>query len=503
MPHTVHVFGIKPGTRGEEAGYAYPFWEPEPSDGVSDEVYEAWEDRNPIWGLRDDLGLYLDSDFVETHLDSDEFDFWDYLGVYVTDPADIETIRERLSGSYQFVLVFSLALEGAEADFSETEGAWYAGEFPCKFNDYDDGPTPQLQTDDHTGRILIAKRLYAGLVVTAGRYGEVRFWNTQKASSIETVFDHSTSDFVHAVELSADETSLYTSSNEVLHWDLTSWPIESRLVARHGGYQMQDLAILPGKNTLIVACVDKTVGVIDLLTGEEQLLTHDHRVTAVLSLLDGEHFVSVASDTSLDYAALGQEDATTFTVWRTANRQRVREVNLPKPITRLCLLNDGLTILYGTEKGQLVWWDWRASEATRIVSAHDNGWVNIIEQSEFGQLLLTAGDSTAKLWRVDDGQPIATFAGHTDRVLAACFLEDDYLVTGSKDATIRVWQISKQAEVAKFTDAPEGRPEIPSYLDDPWEIHAVVADGRTIVAGETSGRVRILKFADNELHLRR
>ena len=89
-----------------------------------------------------------------------------------------------------------------------------------------------------------------------------------------------------------------------------------------------------------------------------------------------------------------------------------------------------------------------------------------------------------------------------DAVKAACFL-DDHAVSGSRDATIRVWRISDRRQVSLFTDAPGDRDEVPSYLDDPWEIHCVAAIKGTIVAGETSGRVRILRFDGETLHLQR
>ena len=137
--------------------------------------------------------------------------------------------------------------------------------------------------------------------------------------------------------------------------------------------------------------------------------------------------------------------------------------------------------MYGTEIGRLIWWDWRSSGPARCVDAHDHGWVNAIEISGDGQLAIIAGDKTAKVWRVSDGELVALFDGHMDEVKAACFVDTDHVATGGRDATIRVWRISDQTEIARFTDAPISRPEIPSYLDDPWEIHCIVADDKSIV----------------------
>lgn len=500
MGHKVHVFGIKPGTKGEDLGYAYPHWEPEPGEDASDDEYHAWEDRNPLWGLRQDLGCYLDSDFVE-YFGNEDCDIWEYLSTYVKDSGDIRKIREHLIACRDLVLIFDSALGGHDVELAETEGALYAGEFDCSLGASDDGPSPSLQPGDHSGRILIARRVAPDLVVTAGRYGEVRFWDTNAASPIDVESNNSTRDFVHAISISKDHSAIYSCSDEVLHWDLLSRPITSRLLARHGGYQIGDIGLVRNQHLLAIACVDKTVGLIDLESGQEDLLTHEERVTSLVPLPDNEHLVTVTSKATMETER--KESDAVFSIWNVQSRKKIRAAKSPLPITRLILLQDSETLLYGTEIGRLIWWDWRSSGPARCVDAHDDGWVNAIEISGDGQLAITAGDKTAKVWRVSDGELVALFDGHMDEVKAACFVDTDHVATGGRDATIRVWRISDQTEIARFTDAPSSRPEIPSYLDDPWEIHCLVADDKSIVAGETSGRVRILRYEDEKLHLLR
>lgn len=496
MGQTVHVFGIKPGSKGEEVGYAHPYWEPEPDDSATDEEYNAWEDRNPIWGLCEDLDCYLDSDFVE-YLGDEEGNFWEYLAGYVTDDRDLDKIREALVACREFVLIFDSALGGFDANLRETEGALYAGEFACSL-DADEGPIPCRRDGDHSGRILIARTIQPRLAVTAGRYGEVRFWDTSTAEPIEVQSDHSVDDFVHAIALSPDLTSMYSCSDEVLHWNLASRPIVSRSMVSHGGYQIGGLGLIPNRNRLAIACVDGSVGLIDLNSDTETLLNHQDRVTAVLPVPDGDHLISVISAATL---AVGQ--GSTFAVWALDSEEMVRRVSLPHPYTRLLLLIDHSTVLYGTDDGRLVWWDWRSDEPLRVATAFDDNCVDAIALSASEHLAATAGAQAVKVWRVNDGELMTTFDGHSNDVKAVCFLDDDHIVSGSRDATIRIWRLSDQQELARFTDAPADREEIPGYLDDPWEVHCLTADGNTIVAGETSGRVRILRFDGRELELLR
>ena len=65
-PSLLHVFAAAFETHESALAFGRPQWEPEPGEDVSDEDYAAWEDRNPQWAMKAELGVrYLDSDFVE------------------------------------------------------------------------------------------------------------------------------------------------------------------------------------------------------------------------------------------------------------------------------------------------------------------------------------------------------------------------------------------------------------------------------------------------------
>src|SRR5262249_51522087 len=157
------------------------------------------------------------------------------------------------------------------------------------------------------------------LIVTAGRYGEVRFWNPTTATAIAAQSKHSDS-FVTALSVSTDGSAMYSSSNELLHWDLRKVPIRSRKICSHGGYPMEDVALLADQRTVAVSCVDKTAGLIDALSREEQVLRHNGRVTRMLALPDGKHLVAVASQVEIKFAA--SETEATFVVWNVDARKK-------------------------------------------------------------------------------------------------------------------------------------------------------------------------------------
>jgi hypothetical protein len=122
----LHVFAGTFSSRDEACLHSEPQWEPEPDDTVSDEDYAAWEDRNPIWALRDELGVGLDSDFIET-IDGDNR--YEYLGGYLVNADDLDAIRTAAGDSNILVLVFPDALHRPDAEFRSTSRMVYCGSY--------------------------------------------------------------------------------------------------------------------------------------------------------------------------------------------------------------------------------------------------------------------------------------------------------------------------------------------------------------------------------------
>jgi hypothetical protein len=131
MNDHVHVFVGSFESREAACLYTEAQWEAEPPESVSDEEYEEWEDRNPNWPLREDLGgLYLNCDFIETIADDDRYD---YLGRYLTESGAIDRVRKAAGTEPNIlVLIFSGALGGFPAVLKSTPRLLYCGEFACK-----------------------------------------------------------------------------------------------------------------------------------------------------------------------------------------------------------------------------------------------------------------------------------------------------------------------------------------------------------------------------------
>jgi hypothetical protein len=127
MSDTVHVFVGSFSSRDAACLYSEAQWEPEPDETVSDEEYEAWEERNPSWALRNDLDVYLDSDFIETIYGTERYS---YLATLLVDQKAIEDNKKMAAeNANTLVLISKNALGGFPATMKSTERLTYCGEY--------------------------------------------------------------------------------------------------------------------------------------------------------------------------------------------------------------------------------------------------------------------------------------------------------------------------------------------------------------------------------------
>ena len=126
----LHVFAGTFASRDEACRFSEPQWEPEPDESVDDETYAEWEDRNPGWRLRDELGVGLDEDFIETHFGDDRAT---YLRRCLVDADDLHEISRSSPDANTYVLLFPGALRSSDASLHSTSCAIYCGAFAFRW----------------------------------------------------------------------------------------------------------------------------------------------------------------------------------------------------------------------------------------------------------------------------------------------------------------------------------------------------------------------------------
>ncbi|MGR4043345.1 hypothetical protein [Pseudomonas sp. 910_21] len=105
-----YLFAARFPNQAEAELFAFEQWEPEPAADVSAAEFSAWEARNPSWRLKQELGYYMDADFVEL-IDSE--DGPQYLESLIHSDAEQQRLRSRIKGHYShFIVVGSESIHG-------------------------------------------------------------------------------------------------------------------------------------------------------------------------------------------------------------------------------------------------------------------------------------------------------------------------------------------------------------------------------------------------------
>ncbi|ROL70916.1 hypothetical protein BLX41_19775 [Pseudomonas protegens] len=112
-----YLFAARFPNQAEAERFAFEQWEPKPAADASDAEFSAWEARNPSWRLKQELGYYMDSDFVE--LIGSE-DCPQYLESLTRSDAGKHQLRTRIDSGYSHFII--VGCESIYGDHKSTSG---------------------------------------------------------------------------------------------------------------------------------------------------------------------------------------------------------------------------------------------------------------------------------------------------------------------------------------------------------------------------------------------
>jgi WD40 repeat protein/serine/threonine protein kinase len=114
---------------------------------------------------------------------------------------------------------------------------------------------------------------------------------------------------------------------------------------------------------------------------------------------------------------------------------------------------DGLTLLTGAQDNAMRLWSVDTGELLQTYAGHDDWIWDIAFSPDGSQAVSASSDGTLKLWDVATGEEIGIFAGHTDEVQGVDFSDDGTrILSGSHDMTMILWDVATGEPITVFND---------------------------------------------------
>jgi NB-ARC domain/WD domain, G-beta repeat/APAF-1 helical domain len=187
---------------------------------------------------------------------------------------------------------------------------------------------------------------------------------------------------------------------------------------------------------------------------------------------------------------------------------------------------DGRYVVSGSRDNTLRVWEVATGETKRTLQGHTES-VSAVAATPDGRYVVSGSwDSTLRVWELATGETKRTLQGHTESVSAVAVTPDGrYVVSGSYDRTLRVWDLATgeiKRTLQRHTDfvhavavTPDGRYVVSGSWHDRtlrvWDLKGgnepitftvdgnvttcvAAQDSRTIVAGDTFGRLHFLRL---------
>lgn len=217
---------------------------------------------------------------------------------------------------------------------------------------------------------------------------------------------------------------------------------------------------------------DFAIRVLDLKSGSKarELFGHKDNVTGV-------HFVD-------GRRALSQSFDSTVRLWDVESGEQLACWPQPEP-RGCCILPDKNHVLFVTSnKGEVTLHNLSDGKEVKKLGTH-GAHIESFAVSSDGLLAATGAiDNAVALWDLR-GLPSRRLIGHTGAVVGLAFLPDKRLLSSSRDGTIRLWDLARDKEVARF----EGHP-------GNWQPVAISPRGDLAVSGSVDGKLRLWNLPD-------
>src|SRR5262249_31523792 len=153
-----------------------------------------------------------------------------------------------------------------------------------------------------------------------------------------------------------------------------------------------------------------------------------------------------------------------------------------KPVASVVLSSDGRRAVSTSYDSTLRVWDLESGKTLRMLHGYSSSAKGVALTPD-DRRVVSADYKALRVLDLDSGQSIHTLRGHTGWIKAMTVTPNGRrVVFGSDDGTLRLWDLKDGNELVGFT------------IDAHVTACVVAQDNRTIVAGDSFGRVHFLRL---------
>jgi WD40 repeat protein len=307
----------------------------------------------------------------------------------------------------------------------------------------------------HRNRVNgVAIRADGKRALSASWDGVIRYWNLENGELIQEMPGHRNA--IMSVALSADGKRALTGSSDLTMrlWDLDSGT-EIRSFAGHPN-TVWDVVFSPDGKKALSGCSDGIARLWDLDSGKELLALETQkggRAWTVAFTPDGRQAVAGGGNAFENQAA----PEASLRLWDLATGKEVRQFRgHTKDVRRVAVSPDGRQLLSGSFDGTMRLWDLQTGKELRRFDGPGH-FVEAVGFTSDGQRAICSYGPriieavydddprcSLRLWDLATGKELKQFKGHTAPVLSLALSGDGrFLVSGSADNTMRLWQVPK------------------------------------------------------------
>ncbi len=353
---------------------------------------------------------------------------------------------------------------------------------------------------DHTLKVWDLPALSAGRVPAA----QTPAIHLEAGHEPRTLQGHT--DWVQAVAVTPSGQHALSASHDrsLKLWFLRNGTLLNTL--RGHSDAVRAVAIVPGGRYAVSGSYDRTLIVWDLSRAEaiQTLEGHGAEVMVVAVSPDGLRAVSGSHDRTLRVWDLSP---LTGAGGQDSHRLSAKPVHTLRghaaEISAVAITPDGQRAVSASLDYTLKIWDLVSGQPINTLAGHTNG-VSSVAIGPGGTLAVSAShDRTVRVWDLDSGEEKDCLAGHASSVRAVTVSRGGRLaISASMDGTLRVWDLAamhrdRQPAGTRHSVGQDDRQPITTFqAEDSLSTVAIAPDGVSVLAGDSTGRVHVLRLEE-------